>query len=121
MKKTKIALFICLALVMVATFAILPGCKTGTAQETSAPETVVVKETVIVKETVEVEKESPYTYEKLREMAKAGAYEGEPAKGHTMAFANIIKSFPFCTSVENNIIERSEEHTSELQSRLHLV
>ncbi|MBM3705267.1 MAG: sugar ABC transporter substrate-binding protein [Actinobacteria bacterium] len=105
MKKTKIALFICLVLVVGATFAILPGCKTEAAQETTAPETVVVTETVVVKETVEVEKESPYTYEKLREMAKAGAYEGEPAKGHTMAFANIIKSFPFCTSVENNIIE----------------
>jgi len=105
MKKTKIALFICLVGVVGATFAILPGCKTEAAQETTAPETVVVTETVVVKETVEVEKESPYTYEKLREMAKAGAYEGEPAKGHTMAFANIIKSFPFCTSVENNIIE----------------
>lgn len=106
MKKTKIALFICLVLVMVATFAILPGCKTETAKETSAPETVVVTETVIVKETVEVEKESPYTYEKLREMAKAGAYEGEPAKGRTLAFANIIKAFPFTTSVENSIIEQ---------------
>jgi ribose transport system substrate-binding protein len=105
MKKTKIALFVSLAVIMVATFVILPGCKTEAAEETSAPETVVVTETVVVKETVEVEKESPYTYEKLREMAKAGAYEGEPAKDHTMAFANIIKSFPFCTSVENNIIE----------------
>ncbi len=38
-------------------------------------------------------------------MALAGKYDGEPAKGHTLAFANIIKSFPFCTSVENNIVE----------------
>ncbi|TET51847.1 MAG: hypothetical protein E3J58_01295, partial [Actinomycetota bacterium] len=38
-------------------------------------------------------------------MAIAEAYEGDPAAGHTMAFANINKSLPFCTSVENNIIE----------------
>ncbi|MBM3699611.1 MAG: sugar ABC transporter substrate-binding protein [Actinobacteria bacterium] len=105
MKKTKIALLVCLSLIMVATFMALPGCKTGTA-----PETVIVKETVvetvIEKVEVEVDADSPYTYEKLREMAKAGAYEGEPAKGRTMAFANAIKSFPFCLSVENSIIEQ---------------
>jgi ribose transport system substrate-binding protein len=106
MKKTKIILLTGIIMAVIATFAILPGCAAETTTgETSAPETVVVTETVVVEKTVEVEKDSPFTYEKLREMAKAGAYEGEPAKGHTMAFANIIKSFPFCTSVENNIIE----------------
>ena len=83
---------------MVAGLSFMSGCTEGQAV---APETVIVKETVIetVVETVEVEVDSPYTYEKFREMAVAGAYEGDPAAGHTMAFANIIKSFPFCTSV----------------------
>ena len=104
MNKFKLALIICIAVAMILTMAILPGCKTATtAGTTAAPETVVVTETVIVKETVEVEKQSPYTYEKLREMAKAGKYEGEPAKGHTLAFANFLASFPFCKSVEDSI------------------
>ncbi|MES0341661.1 MAG: substrate-binding domain-containing protein, partial [Candidatus Humimicrobiaceae bacterium] len=60
-------------------------------------------ETVI--EIVEVELEPLYSFEGFREMAKAGAYEGNPAAGHTMAFANIMKSLPFCTLIENNIIE----------------
>jgi len=68
-------------------------------------ETVVEIKTETVIETVEIEIESPYTYEKLREMAKAGVYEGSPAAGHTIAFANIIKSLSFPTAVESNIIE----------------
>ena len=48
----------------------------------------------------------PYSYDYFISMAKAGKYENEPAKGHTLAFANIIKSFPYCTSVENGIIKQ---------------
>ena len=92
MRKLKLSLIVVVAVAMVAGLSFMTAC----AQEAAAPETVVVTETVVetVVETVEVEveKESPYTYEKLREMANAGAYEGEPAAGHTMAFANIIKS-----------------------------
>jgi len=107
MKKARLIVALAAIAAMTITFAILPGCKE--AEPETATETVVetVTETVTetVVETVEVESESPYTYEKLREMAIAGEYEGDPAAGRTMAFANIIKSFPFCTAVENNIIE----------------
>ena len=58
-----------------------PGAITETVVET-------VTETVI--ETVEITVKSPFTYEALREMAKAGIYEGEPAAGHIIAFANIL-------------------------------
>ncbi len=104
MKKARLITFLGLVAALIATMIILPACK-ETAPEV-VTETVVETVTETVIETVEVEAaESPYTYEALREMAIAGAYEGDPAAGHTMAFANIIKSFPFCTSVENNIIE----------------
>ena len=68
--------------------AIIPGCKTTTESAGQAATA------------------GGKTYDEYRAMAVAGKYEGEPAKGHTMAFANIIKSFPFCTSVENNIVEQ---------------
>ena len=95
MKKTKIVLIAILALIMVATFVVLPGCQT-TAAETTAAETAA--ETAAAA--------GGTTYEDFREMAKAGAYIGEPAKGRTLAFANIIASFPFCQSVEKNIIDQ---------------
>jgi len=104
MKKIKIVLFACLAIAIVASLAILPGC-TETAQETSASETTAAPETTAVETETTTAGASLYTYEKLREMAEAGAYEGEPAKGHTLAFANFMKSFPFCAAVENNVIE----------------
>ncbi len=39
-------------------------------------------------------------------MAKADKYEGAPAAGHKLAFANFLTSFPFCKSVEDGIIEQ---------------
>ena len=104
MKRARLLISLAAVAAMILTFAVLPGCKEEAAPEV-VTETVVETVTETVVETVEVESDSPYTYEKLREMAIAGAYEGDPAAGHTLAFANIIKSFPFCTSVENNIIE----------------
>ena len=105
MSKVKLVSLLGLVVAIIASMVILPACA-----EEAAPEVVTetVTETVVetVTETVEVEKESPYTYEKLREMANAGAYEGEPAKGHTLAFANFSTSFPFCKSVEDSIIEQ---------------
>jgi len=41
-------------------------------------------------------------------MAKAGVYEGKPAEGHTLAFANFLASFPFCKSVEDSIKKQWE-------------
>ncbi len=106
MKKVKLITLIGLAIMLVVTFSILPACKEEAAVET-VTETVVETVTETVVETVEVEAaESPFTYEKLREMALAGAYEGDPAAGHTLAFANIIASFPFTEAVENDIIKQ---------------
>ena len=106
MKKVKLITLIGLAIMLVVTFSILPACKEEAAVET-VTETVVETVTETVVETVEVEAaESPFTYEKLREMALAGAYEGDPAAGYTLAFANIIASFPFTESVENDIIKQ---------------
>jgi ribose transport system substrate-binding protein len=63
-------------------------------------------EVIEIEKVVEVEKESPYTFEKLMAMAKAEKYEGAPAAGHKLAFANFLASFPFCKSVEDGIIEQ---------------
>ncbi|MCK5566278.1 MAG: sugar ABC transporter substrate-binding protein [Actinomycetia bacterium] len=82
---------------------VLQACRETAPEVVTETVIEIVTETVI--ETIEVTPESPFTYEALREMAKAGVYEGDPAADHTMAFANINKSLPFCTSVENNIIE----------------
>ncbi len=105
MKKVKLISLLGLAVMLVAALVILPACKDeGTTEVVT--ETVIETVTETVTETVEVEAaESPYTYEKLREMALAGAYEGDPAAGYTLAFANIIASFPFTEAVENDIIK----------------
>ena len=88
-------------------FTIAMTLLTACGEKTSGviTETVVETFTETVIETVEITLESPFTYETLREMAKTGMYEGNPAAGHTMAFANTAKSLPFCTAIENNIIE----------------
>lgn len=100
MSKIKLVSVVGLVVALVMVMVILPACK---VEEAAAEEAAPVEE-----EVEEVTEEAPapeeiYTYENLREMAKAGAYEGEPAKGHTLAFANYLASFPFCLSVENDI------------------
>jgi len=103
MKKLKVVLGLTIVAFVLTAIIFLPACREDAETVT---ETVTETITETVTETVEVESDSPFTYEKLREMAKAGIYEGEPAAGHTLAFANILASFPFCASVENNIIEQ---------------
>ena len=50
---------------------------------------------------------SPYTYDALRAMAESGEnYEGSPAAGHAIAFANILASIEFCQEVQASIIEQ---------------
>ncbi|MBM3712687.1 MAG: sugar ABC transporter substrate-binding protein, partial [Actinobacteria bacterium] len=106
MSKIKMILLIGIVVALVFTILILPACK---PEEAAAPETVIVKETVIetVIETVEVEKEAVFTYEENLEYAASGEpWPGEPAKGHKLAFANILAAQPFCQAVENSIIEQ---------------
>ncbi len=111
MKRTKVIFSLGIVALIVLAFVLLPSCKTKSTTETTAAETTVAETTsaeTTSAETTGVDLTSipkEKLYETFREMAKAGKYEGEPAKGHTLAFANIIKAFPFCTSVENSIIE----------------
>ena len=67
----------------------------GLGGGTKEPEVIEKEVPVQVEKIVEVEKESPYTFEKLLAMAKAGNYEGSPAKGHKLAFANFLASLIF--------------------------
>ena len=100
MKKIKLAVALLITLAMILVGLTFAGCKEEkVAETTAAPETVVVTETVIK----EVEKESPFTYEKLKDMAEAGAYEGEPAKGLTLAFHN-LGDVDFTVAVQESII-----------------
>ena len=67
---------------------------------------MTVVETVI--ETVEIDDSSPYSFELLREMAKTGDYIGDPASGHSLAFANIDRSLPYCVLIEESIRQEWE-------------
>jgi len=112
MSITKLGIILGLVLVLVVTMAILPGCKTATQETTTtaaATTTAAQETTTSAAETTAAETTAAAggtTYEDFRAMAEAGKYVSEPAKGHTLAFANIIKSFPFCLAVENGIIEQ---------------
>jgi hypothetical protein len=109
MSKLKIALIIGLAFIVAAAMVIMPGCKAATTAETTAAAATTAAATTAAATTAAAETTASagaVDYETFRAMAKAGKYDGEPAKGHTLAFANIIKSFPFCTSVENDIIKQ---------------
>ena len=103
MNKLKFIFLFSLPVVLIASLLLLPACK-ETAPEVMT-ETVVetVTKTVTETVTVEVEAESPYTYEKLREMAEADAYEGEPAKGHKIAHAKQLSGWPFLDDVEKSV------------------
>jgi len=84
----------------------LPACRTSIPERTIETVVVTVVETVAV--TVEVEKVSPYSFEALKEMARTGNYIGDPATGHSLAFANINGSLPYCRLVEESIREEWE-------------
>ena len=104
MSKVKIALITGLVFIVAVSMAIIPGCTTTTtetaAETTAAPaETTAAATTAAETTAAETAAAGGKTYDDFRAMATAGKYEGEPAKGHTLAFANIIKAFPFCTSV----------------------
>jgi len=109
-KLWSIFLAVTVILSLLVTFSFI-GCKkageaTAPTEEevaTEAPSEEDVAEEAPLAEEEEVDIAALYTYENLREMAKAGAYEGEPAKGHTLAFANILAGDEFCDKVENSI------------------
>lgn len=91
------------AAVIVSAGAVLSSCTPQNAAETIT-ETAAETTAATVTETVEAVKETTYSYEDLRIMSDAGVYDGSPAAGHTMAFANIIRSRPYSAKVEESII-----------------
>lgn len=57
----------------------------------------------------EVDKGAYALYEEYKSYAENGQpFPGSPGKGKKLAFANIVASFPFCQSVEQNILEVAE-------------
>jgi len=90
-----------IALACIISLVFLPAC--GAIKTERAIESVIVTVIETVVETVEVEKVSPYSFEILKEMAMTGSYVGDPAKGHSLAFANINGSLPYCRLVEESI------------------
>ncbi|MHB1335895.1 MAG: sugar ABC transporter substrate-binding protein [Candidatus Humimicrobiaceae bacterium] len=90
MSKTKVLLVLVLAVALVVTFTILPGCKTTTTTTTAAAITAAAGGYPV--------------YEALREAAKANKeYPNAPAKGFSLAFTNIMGGIPFCESVWKNV------------------
>jgi len=99
MRKMKLVSLVGLAVVLVAAMIIMPACKE--TEPEIIVETVIETVTETVTETVEVK--SPLTFEALRDMAEADAYEGEPAKGITLAFHN-LGDVDFTVAVEESIV-----------------
>lgn len=89
MSKTKLILILVLAVALVATFSIMPGCTTSQA---ATDKTVA-------------ESASGYAlYEQLREYAKANKEWPEKlAADYSLAFTNIMGGIPFCESVWQNV------------------
>lgn len=109
MGKARLILFLGIVVILIATFSILPGCKTTQETTATSAETTMAQETTTAAgETTAAETTTAAggtTYEDFRTMAEARKYENEPAKGHTLAFANLLKAYPFCLQVEDGIKE----------------
>jgi len=109
MNRSKLLLILSIVLLLVLTLVILPGCKTTVATETTAgAASTTIAAATTASETTAAPTEttsaaSLYTYENLRKMADAGKYEGTPAKGHNIAFANIIEGIDFSSQVREPI------------------
>lgn len=106
MSKVKTISLIGLAITLVAVMVILPACKDGSPETVTETVTETVIETVIetVTETVEVESESPFTYENLREYAiKGEAYPGAPAEGFSLGYGDIIGGAPAAVLVWESV------------------
>jgi len=93
-----------LSISMVAAFS-FAGCKKEAAPVEEAVEEVVAEEEEVVAEEAAPNPKEMYTYEKLREMSEARAYDGTPAAGHKFAFCNLLLTIPICQDVQDGIIE----------------
>lgn len=100
-RRSKMTGFIAATLLCVVSLIFLPACEVNATERII--ETVVITVTETVVETVEVKEVSPHSFEILKEMAMAGNYIGDPAAGHSLAFANINGSLPYCMLVEESI------------------
>jgi len=105
MSKTKVLLIAVLAVMLVATFSILPGCTTTAAETTAAAAetTAAAAETTAAPAETTVAGGYP-VYDALREAAKVNAeYPNAPAKDFSLAFTNIMGGIPFCEAVWQNV------------------
>lgn len=91
-----------LSAILMPAAMILLSCSVPETDVVTEVVTVTVVETVV--ETVEVKKASPYAYELLREMAESDNYIGDPAAGHSMAFANLSGKLPYARLVREGIM-----------------
>jgi ribose transport system substrate-binding protein len=101
MIKKLIHVLLCLTALIV--FTSLTSCLFTESSDHKDIVTVTVVETVV--QTVEVEKKSPYTYELLKEMAVIDNYMGEPASGHSIAFANISNDLSYASMIQESILQ----------------
>ncbi len=103
MKRTARRVFVLVVLVFFLTAAFSFA---GGRQEKAEPEKEVSKKEEIEAGKAEQAMGAYELYESYLELAKQGKpFPGSPGKGKKLAFANIVASFPFCQSVEKNIIE----------------
>lgn len=106
MSKLKAISILFIAIALILTVAIIPGCKATTTETTAAETTATVAETTTAaaETTAAPNPKDLYTFEKLREMANARKYEGEPAKGITLAYQN-LGNVDFCNQVQQSIVD----------------
>ena len=97
--KSTIVLLFAVALMLASSLAFAGASKEAGASEASKKAEIEAGKAAQAKQTYQV-------YDTYLALAKAGKpFPGAPGKGKKLAFANIVASFPFCQSVEKNIIE----------------
>jgi ribose transport system substrate-binding protein len=97
--KAAVVLLVAAALLLAATMTFALGGKEAGADEAAKKAEIEAGKAAQAKQTYKV-------YDSYLALAKAGKpFPGAPGKGKKLAFANIVASFPFCQSVEKNIIE----------------
>lgn len=107
MSKVKLSIILGLIIALVMTISVLPGCKTTATTETTVAATTAAETTAAETTAAEtVDTKALYTYENLREMAKAGKYDGTPAAGHTLIFDNALKGVDFFTLIQDDVLKQ---------------
>ncbi len=99
--KTLIVVLMVFGLLLTGMAAVFAGGGQEKAEEQSKKEEIEER-----KAAAETDKGAYALYEQYKQWAIDGTpFPGAPGEGKKLAFANIVASFPFCQSVEQNIIE----------------